>query len=37
MKVIKQKLEDGKIRIILIKNNIKNRNSIEVEKSNVND
>lgn len=37
MKVIKQKLEDGKIRIILIKNNIKNRDSIEVEKSNVND
>ena len=37
MKVIKQKLEDGKIRIILIKNNIKNRNSIEVEQSNVND
>lgn len=36
MKVIKQKLEDGKIRIILIKNNIKNRDSIEVEKSNVN-
>lgn len=35
MKVIKQKLKNGKTRIILVKDKIENMKSIEVIKSNV--
>lgn len=37
MKVVKQKLKDGKIRIILIKDNAKDEDKIKNKKSSVND